>query len=89
MYYFTDTADDIHPPTPEETAAYRAEHEEIKADCQALLATVRQLLTGLEIDQLEAALGDGDKSIDLFILGSLRIQYYAQICNFKDRRATV
>lgn len=89
MYYFTDTADDIHPPTPEEDAAYRAENEEIKADCKALLATVRQLLTGLEIDQLEAALSDGDKSIDIFILATLRIQFYAQICNFKDRRANV
>jgi hypothetical protein len=87
MFTFTDTEDTIHPPTPEEEAAYAAEGAEIKADAEALLATVRHLLTGPEITLLEDALGE-DASIDLGMLDSLRIQFYAQICNFKNGRAS-
>lgn len=86
MFGFTDTEDTIHPTTPEEDAAYAAEGAEIKADAEALLATVRHLLTGPEIDMLEDAAG-ADASIDMGMLDSLRIQFYAQICNFKNGRA--
>jgi hypothetical protein len=87
MFTFTDTEDTIHPPTAEEDAAYAAEGAEIKADARALLATVRHLLTGAEIDMLEDAAGE-DASIDMGMLDSLRIQFYAQICNFKNGRAS-
>ena len=86
---FTDTEDDIHPPTPEEDAAYRAAGEEIKEDAAALMATVRHLLTGMEIDTLEAALDEDGGTVDMALFDSLRLQFYAQICNFKDTgRAT-
>jgi hypothetical protein len=87
MYSFIDTEEDIHPPTPEEDAAYYAEAAEIKADAEALLATVRHLLTGMEIDTLESALEE-DGSLDMGIIESLRIQFYAQITNHQDGRAT-
>jgi hypothetical protein len=58
---------------------------EEQEDAAALLATVRHLLTGPEIDMLEDAVGE-DAAIDLGMLDSLRIQFYAQICNFKDGR---
>lgn len=86
MFTFTDTEDTIHQPTPEEDAAYAAEGAEIKADAEALLATVRHLLTGSEIDMLEDAVGE-DAPIHMGMLDSLRIQFYAQICNFKNGRA--
>lgn len=85
MFTFTDTEDTIHPLTPEEDAAYAAWGAEIKADAEALLATVRHLLTGPEITLLEDALGE-DASIALGMLDSLRIQFYAQITNYKDGR---
>lgn len=87
MDSFIDTADDIHPPTPEEDAAYRAAGEEIQSDAAALMATVRHLLTGMEIDTLEAALAADGGSVDMAVFGSLRIQFYAQITNHKDGRA--
>ena len=89
-YGFTDTEADIHPPTPEEDAAYHAMHEEYKADAEALLATVRHLLTGREIDTLEAVMDDDRYSdgVDVSSIDLLRLQFYAQICNHKDRRAT-
>ena len=86
MYGFTDTEDTIHPPTPEGGAAYYAEQAEIKADAEALMATVRHLLTGMEIDTLEAAIDKDGGSVDMAVFESLRLQFYAQMCNFKDRR---
>ena len=87
-YGFTDNEENIHPPTPEEDAAYRAAGEEIKADADALMATVRHLLTGMEIDTLEAALDVDGGSVDMAVFDSLRLQFYAQICNHKDGRTT-
>lgn len=89
-YGFTDTEDDIHLPTPEEDDAYHAEHQEYKADAAALLATVRHLLTGHEIDTLESVLDDDRYSdgVDVSDIDRLRLQFYAQICNHKDGRAT-
>lgn len=85
MLGFTDTEDTIHMPTPEQDAAYAAEGAEIKEDAVALLATVRHLLTGPEIDMLEGAVTE-NASIDMGMLNSLRIQFYAKICNHKDGR---
>lgn len=87
MYSFTCTEDDIHPPTPEEDAAYRADGEDIKEDAAALMATVRHLLTGMEIDTLEAALAADGGTVDMALFESLRLQFYAQMCNHKDRGA--
>ena len=87
MYSFTCTEEDIHPPTPEEDAAYRAEGEEIKEDAAALMATVRHLLTGMEIDTLQAALDEDGGEVNMALFESLRLQFYAQICNHKDGKA--
>lgn len=87
-YRFTDTEDDIRPTTPAEDAAYRAEGEEIKEDAEALLATVRHLLTGAEIDTLDAAAAKDGSAVNMVVLDSIRLQFYAQMCNYKDRRAT-
>ena len=91
MIRFIDTEDTIHPPTPEEDAAYHAEHAELVADATALLATVRHLLTGREIDMLESLVNaDRDSNgIDVTMIEQMRNQFYAQICNHKDTgRAT-
>ena len=88
---------------------------EEQADAAALLATVRHLMTGAEIDvceriasgepviTFEAVLDDngewvGDVERVRFAgtptpdekptFDSLRLQFYAQICNHKDGRAT-
>jgi hypothetical protein len=87
MYYLTDTEDTIHPPTPEEDAAYNAQGDEIAEDAVALMATVRHLLTGMEIDTLEAAIDKDGGTVDMAVFESLRLQFYAQMCNHKDRRA--
>lgn len=90
---------------------------EEQADASALLATVRHLMTGAEIDVCER-IASGECSDDatfetredffsgevtyhdpsMFagyptaeekpLLDSLRLQFYAQICNHKDGRAT-
>lgn len=83
---FYDRVEDMHPPTPEEAAAYAAKGAEIKADAAALMATVRHLLTGMEIDTLEAALDDDGGTVDMAVFDSLRVQFYSQMCNHKDGR---
>jgi len=82
----TDTEDTIRMTTPEEDLAYNAIGDELQADARALLATVRHLMTGREIDTCEAAADiDNSEGVDAFVIEMLRIQFYSQICNFKDR----
>jgi hypothetical protein len=82
----TDTEDTIRMTTPEEDRRYKAWGKELQADARALLATVRHLMTGREIDTCEAAEDiENSKVVDVFIIESLRNTFYAQICNFKDR----
>jgi hypothetical protein len=87
MYSMTDTDEDIHPSTPEEDDAYKGEMGELKEDAAALMATVRHLLTGIEIDTLEAAIAQDGGTVDMAIFESMRIQFYAQMVNHRDGRA--
>jgi len=87
MYFFTDTEDSIHPPTPEEDAAYADWGTSIKADAVALMATVHHLLTGMEIATLEAAIDQDGGKVDMAMFEALRNQFYAQMTNHQDRRA--
>jgi hypothetical protein len=80
-----DTAETIHPVTAGERAVYESWGADLRADAEALLATVRHLLTGREIDMCEALVDlDGLGATDVAPMASLRVQFYAQICNHKE-----
>jgi uncharacterized heparinase superfamily protein len=68
-------------------ARYREFGDELAADARALLQTVRHVLTGREILQLEAAAGMSDEvsGIDVNLIGSLRIQFSREIGEAKNR----
>jgi hypothetical protein len=81
-----ETEETIGMTTPEEDRRYKTIGEELQADARALLATVRHLMTGREIDTCEAAADiDNSEGFDVFVIEMLRIQFYAQTCNFKNR----
>lgn len=79
---FLDTEDDIPPTTPDEDAAYAAAGAEYAENARALLATVRQWLTGREEDACEAAV-NGD-SFNATCIDGLCIQFPREIARWKD-----
>jgi len=82
----TDTEETINMPTPEEDQKYKEFGDDLQADALALLATVRHLMTGREIDACEAAADiDNTDGVNAYVMASLRTQFYAQICNYKDK----
>jgi hypothetical protein len=82
----TDTEETINMPTPEEDQKYKEFGDDLQADALALLATVRHLMTGREIDACEAAADiNNSDGVNAYVMASLRTQFYAQICNYKDK----
>jgi len=82
----TDTEETIKMPTSEEDQKYKEFSDNLQADALALLATVRHLMTGREIDACEAAADiDNTDGVNAYVMASLRTQFYAQICNYKDK----
>jgi hypothetical protein len=82
----TDTEETINMPTPEEDQKYKEFGDDLQADALALLATVRHLMTGREIDACEAAADiNNSDGVNAYVMASLRTQFYAQICNHKDK----
>jgi hypothetical protein len=82
----TDTEETICTSTAEEDNKYKAYGDDLQADALALLATVRHLMTGREIDACEAAADiNNSDGVNAYVMASLRTQFYAQICNHKDK----
>jgi hypothetical protein len=82
----TDTEKTINMPTSEEDQKYKKIGDDLQSDAIALLATVRHLMTGREIDACEAAADiDNTDGVNAYVMASLRTQFYAQICNYKDK----
>ena len=82
----TDTDETINMPTSEEDQKYKEFGDDLQADALALLATVRHLMTGREIDACEAAADiENTDGVNAYVMASLRTQFYAQICNYKDK----
>jgi hypothetical protein len=82
----TDTEEMINMPTPEEDQKYKEFGDDLQADALALLATVRHLMTGREIDACESAADiNNSDGVNAYVMASLRTQFYAQICNYKDK----
>jgi hypothetical protein len=82
----TDTEEMINMPTSEEDQKYKKIGDDLQSDAIALLATVRHLMTGREIDACEAAADiDNTDGVNAYVMASLRTQFYAQICNYKDK----
>jgi hypothetical protein len=82
----TDTEETINMPTSEEDQKYKKIGDDLQSDAIALLATVRHLMTGREIDACEAAADiDNTDGVNAYVMASLRTQFYAQICNYKDK----
>jgi len=82
----TDTEETINMPTSEEYQKYKKIGDDLQSDAIALLATVRHLMTGREIDACEAAADiDNTDGVNAYVMASLRTQFYAQICNYKDK----
>jgi hypothetical protein len=82
----TDTDETINMPTSEEDQKYKEFGDDLQADALALLATVRHLMTGREIDACEAAADiNNSDGVNAYVMASLRTQFYAQICNYKDK----
>jgi hypothetical protein len=82
----TDTEETICTPTAEDDKKYKAFGEDLQSDALALLATVRHLMTGHEIDVCEAAADiENSEGVPVYVIESLRNQFYAQICNHKDK----
>jgi len=82
----TDTEETINMPTSEEDQKYKEFGDDLQADALALLATVRHLMTGREIDACEAAADiNNSDGVNAYVMASLRTQFYAQICNHKDK----
>ena len=72
--------------TNTEETKYKAYGDDLQADALALLATVRHLMTGREIDACEAAADiENSDGVNAYVMASLRTQFYAQICNYKDK----
>ena len=81
-----DTEETINMPTSEEDQKYKKIGDDLQSDAIALLATVRHLMTGREIDACEAAADiDNTDGVNAYVMASLRTQFYAQICNYKDK----
>ena len=80
-YAFTDTADSIRPPTPEEDASYKAAGVEYAEIARALLTRCFNLMTGREINACQIATGDfdTDEGFNATIIDSLAIQYSKEI----------
>ena len=80
-YAFTDTADSIRPPTPEEDASYKAAGVEYAEIARALLTRCFHLMTGREIDACQIATGDfdTDEGFNATIINSLAIQFSKEI----------
>ena len=80
-YAFTDTADSIRPPTPEEDASSKAEGVEYAAIARALLATRFHLMTGREINACQIATGDfdTDEGFNAHLIDSLAIQFSKEL----------
>jgi len=82
----TDTEETINMPTSKEDQKYKKIGDDLQSDAIALLATVRHLMTGREIDACEAAADiDNTDGVNAYVMASLRTQFYAQICNYKDK----
>jgi hypothetical protein len=82
----TDTEETINMPTSEEDHKYKKIGDDLQSDAIALLATVRHLMTGREIDACEAAADiDNTDGVNAYVMASLRTQFYAKICNYKDK----
>lgn len=82
----TDTEETINMLTSEEDQKYKKIGDDLQTDAIALLATVRHLMTGREIDACEAAADiDNTDGVNAYVMASLRTQFYAQICNYKDK----
>jgi hypothetical protein len=82
----TDTEETIKIPTSEDDQKYKKIGDDLQSDAIALLATVRHLMTGREIDSCEAAAdNDNTDGVNAYVMASLRTQFYAQICNYKDK----
>jgi hypothetical protein len=82
----TDTEETINMPTSEEDQKYKKIGDDLQSDAIALLATVRHLMTGREIDACEAAADiDNTDGVNAYVMASLRTQFYAKICNYKDK----
>ena len=81
-----DTEETINMPTSEEDQRYKELGDDLQSDALALLATVRHLMTGREIDACEAAADiENSDGVNAYVMASLRTQFYAQICNYKDK----
>jgi hypothetical protein len=81
-----DTEETINMPTLEEDQRYKELGDDLQSDALALLATVRHLMTGREIDACEAAADiENSDGVNAYVMASLRTQFYAQICNYKDK----
>lgn len=81
-----DTEETINMPISEEDQRYKELGDDLQSDALALLATVRHLMTGREIDACEAAADiENSDGVNAYVMASLRTQFYAQICNYKDK----
>jgi hypothetical protein len=85
---FSCTAEDIHPPTPEDDAEYCTLGAHYAATARALLMTVRHLMTGREIDHCEIATGDFDDpdGFDMGTIDRLANQFPREIAAWVDGR---
>jgi hypothetical protein len=84
MIGFLDTEETIRL-SDEADDAYKAWGDELQEDAQALLATVRHLLTGREITACEAAADiENSEGIDAYLLANLKIQFSREIARWKD-----
>jgi hypothetical protein len=90
-YAFTDTADSIRPPTPEEDASYKAAGVEYAEIARALLATRFHLMTGREINACQIATGDfdTDEGFNAHLIDSLAIQYSKEIAEHINQNANI
>jgi hypothetical protein len=90
-YSFTDTADSIRPPTPEEDASYKAAGVEYAQIARALLATRFHFMTGREINACQIATGDydTDEGFNATIIDLLAIQYSREISEHINHNAGI
>lgn len=85
MIGFMDTEETIGQTTPEEDAAYKAFGDDLQQDARALLATVRHLLTGREIEAVEAASAIANcDGVNVCLLATLQNQFAREIARWKD-----
>jgi hypothetical protein len=90
-YSFTDAADSIRPPTPEEDAAYKAAGVEYAQIARALLATCFHLMTGREINACQIATGDydTDEGFRAHLIDSLATQFSKEISEHINQNASI